>query len=127
MQGQTNKKIVSNKLQNKLRNTPTDAERTLWQHLRQRQLERCKFRRQHPYGDYILDFVCLERKVIVEVDGSQHADNLAYDQARTGYLERGGFTVLRFWNNEIFDNIEGVIEVILTTLTRHTIPTQPAP
>jgi very-short-patch-repair endonuclease len=91
MQGQTNKKIISNKLQKKLRNAPTDAERTLWQQLRARQLEGCKFRRQHPYGDYILDFVCLEKKIVVEVDGGQHADNLECDQTRTCRLELPDF------------------------------------
>ena len=65
MDGQTNRKIIGNKLQRKLRNAPTDAEHRLWQYLRNRQLEECKFRRQHPFGDYILDFACLERKVVV--------------------------------------------------------------
>ena len=76
MQGQTNSKIIGNKLQGNLRNAPTDAEHRLWQYLRGRQMVGCKFRRRHPFGDYILDFVCLERKVTIELDGSQHADNL---------------------------------------------------
>ncbi len=76
MDGQTNRKIIGNKLQWKLRNAPTDAEHRLWQYLRNRQLEGCKFRRQHPFGDYILEFACLHRKVVIELDGGQHADNV---------------------------------------------------
>ena len=127
MDGQTNRKIISNKLQRKLRNAPTDAEHRLWQYLRNRQLEGCKFRRQHPFGDYILDFACLERKIVVELDGGQHADNLQYDNARTDYLERCGFQVLRFWNNEVFNNIEGVAEVILSTLAQRATSSPPNP
>jgi very-short-patch-repair endonuclease len=127
VQGQTNKKIIQGKLQRTLRNQPTEAERRLWQYLRSRQLEGCKFRRQHPYGNYILDFVCLERKIVVEADGGQHADNLEYDQVRTLLLERAGFAVLRFWNNEIFNNIEGVIEVISNALARRVTPSPPNP
>ena len=127
MDGQTNHKIIGNKLQRKLRNAPTDAEHRLWQYLRNRQLEGCKFRRQHPFGDYILDFAYLERKVVVELDGGQHADNVQYDNARTSYLERCGYRVLRFWNNEVFENIEGVVEVILNTLAQRATPSPPNP
>ena len=127
MDGQTNRKIISNKLQRKLRNAPTDAEHRLWQYLRNRQMEGCKFRRQHPFGDYILDFACLERKIVVELDGGQHADNVQYDNARTSYLERSGYRVLRFWNNEVFENIEGVVEVILNTLAQRAKPSPPNP
>ena len=122
MDGQTNRKIIGNKLQRQLRNAPTDAEHRLWQYLRNRQLEGCKFRRQHPFGDYILDFACLERKVVIELDGGHHADNVQYDNARTAYLERCGYRVLRFWNNEVFENIEGVVEVILSTLAQRATP-----
>ena len=128
MDRQTNRKIICNKkLQRKLRNAPTDAEPRLWPYLRSRQLERCKFRRQHPFGDYILDFACLERKVAMELDGGQHMDNVRYDNARTSCLERCGYQVLRFWNNEVFDNIEGVVEVILSTLTQRATPSPPNP
>ena len=127
MDGQTNRKIIDNKLQRKLRNAPTDAEHRLWQYLRNRQLEGCKFRRQHPFGNYILDLACLERKVVIELDGGQHADNTQYDNARTGYLERCGYRVLRFWNNEVFENIEGVVEVILNTLAQRATPSPPNP
>ena len=127
MQGQTNEKIISNKLQRKLRNAPTDAEHRLWQHLRNRQLEGCKFRRQHPFADYILDFACLERKLVIELDGGQHADDVVYDAKRTALLEKSGFCVLRFWNNEVFENIEGVAEVILQVLKQRATPSPPNP
>ena len=127
MQGQTNRKISQGKLQCSLRNRPTDAEHRLWQCLRGRQLDGCKFRRQHPFGDYILDFACLERKLAVEVDGRQHAEEVAYDTTRTHFLETAGFIVLRFWNNEVFDNLEGVTEVILGTLVSRATPSPPNP
>jgi len=116
MQGQTSGKILGERLQRQLRNNATDAERKLWHHLRGRQLEECKFRRQHPHGDYILDFVCLDAKLVIELDGSQHANAVDYDISRTRYLQQAGFLVLRFWNNEVFDNIEGVVEVIIAAL-----------
>ncbi|WP_411834658.1 endonuclease domain-containing protein [Pseudoxanthomonas mexicana] len=127
MQAQTNRKILGNRLQRQLRNNATDAERRLWRELRGRQLEGCKFRRQHPFGDYILDFACLERKVVVELDGGQHADNAAHDAIRSRALEKAGFTILRFWNNEVFGNIEGVVEVILNALARQATPSPPNP
>ena len=129
MQGQTSQKIIGAKLQRALRNTPTDAELKLWQHLSRRQLDDCKFRRQHPYGAFILDFVCIERKLVVELDGSQHADSVGYDAKRTESLQPAGFHVLRFWNNEVFDNIESVLEAIWLELQRRAqpIPSQPSP
>jgi very-short-patch-repair endonuclease len=132
MQGQTNKTIRAERRPQALRNNPTDAETRLWPRLRQRQIDGCKFRRQHPYGDYILDFVCLERKVAVELDGGQHADAANHDGKRTRFLEQAGFVVLRFWNNEVLGNIDGVLEVILRTLQDRAeppplIPTQPSP
>ena len=128
MQGQTNRKILAGKLQRKLRNQTTDAEHRLWQHLRGRQVQGCKFRRQHPFGNYVLDFACLERKFAIELDGGQHANEAAYDMHRTKQLERAGFRVLRFWNNEVFENIEGVVEVITAALTcRISEPSPPNP
>jgi very-short-patch-repair endonuclease len=100
-----------------LRNNPTDAERILWQHLRLRQLGRYKFRRQQPLGPYIVDFVCLEKRLIVEVDGGQHNSHHADDERRNAWLEQQGFRVLRFWNNEVLQNIEGMKEVIWQGLT----------
>ena len=128
MQGQTNKQILREHRPRSLRNSATDAERALWVRLRGRQLERCKFRRQHPFGDYILDFACLERRVVVELDGSQHFDATAYDEARTQFLQAAGFVVLRFWNNEVFGDIDGVLEVIRRELAgRVRTPSPPNP
>ena len=110
--GQTNAKIHANRLQRKLRNDMTAAERTLWGILRGRQVSGCKFRRQHPFGDYILDFVCLENKLIIEVDGGQHSECEEYDTARTMALQKSGFQVVRFWNNDVLQEIEPVKEKI---------------
>ncbi len=85
----------------------TDAEIRLWHRLRSRQLAGYKFRRQHPYLDYVLDFVCLERCLIVEVDGGQHLEN-ERDQARDWRLQEAGFRVLRFWNNQVLQETCGV-------------------
>ena len=112
MKGQTNKRIRAAQLQRSLRNRPTDAEARLWQHLKRRQIDHCKFRRQHPFADYILDFACLERRVVVELDGGQHVDAADYDARRSRLLEGAGFLVLRFWNNDVFVNLPGVLEVI---------------
>ena len=125
MRGQTNRKILRGRLQRALRNQPTEAEHRLWQYLRKRQLEGRRFRRRRPFGDYILDFACLERKLVVEPDGSQHMDDARLDALRTARLERAGFVVLRFWNNDVFGNIEGVIDVILAALAD--IPATPSP
>ena len=106
----------------------TDAERALWQVLRGRQISGIKFRRQHPLGDYILDFVSLEIKLIIEVDGGQHASQMEYDQARTEYLQSAGFQVLRFWNNEVLIEIDSVKEKIWSIVQEslpHPLPDPP--
>ena len=90
----------------------SDAEQVLWNVLRGRQVSDLKFRRQHPFGDYILDFVCLENKLVIEVDGGQHAQQAGYDENRTQELQAAGFCVLRFWNNEVLKEIESVKEKI---------------
>ncbi len=95
-----------------LRRNSTDAERLLWKYLKAKQLEGLKFRRQEQIGHFIVDFVCYERNIIVEADGGQHAQETEKDAQRTAWLNSQGFTVLRFWNNEIFENIEGVVETI---------------
>jgi len=110
--GQTNKKIRSGKLQQTLRNKISDAEHAVWHLLRCRQISGLKFRRQHPFGDYILDFVCLEKKLIIEVDGGQHGEQAGYDENRTEKLQTAGFRVLRFWNNGVLKEIESVRERI---------------
>lgn len=104
----------------------TDAERKLWQGIRHRQLA-VKFRRQAPVDPYIVDFLCHERKLIIEIDGGQHATQTKSDEARTRFLEAQGFTVIRFWNNEVLTNFEGVLTVILSHLDHpHPNPLPPA-
>ncbi len=99
-----------------LRKHPTEAEQRLWRELRYWQLGGSKFRRQQPVGRYIVDFLCFEKKLIVEVDGGQHADQLNYDAERDAWLRSQGFSILRFWNNEVLENINGVKETILLKL-----------
>jgi very-short-patch-repair endonuclease len=94
-----------------LRNNPTIAENKLWYFLRNRQIENFKFRRQQPIGDYIVDFACLEKKIIVEIDGGQHFENNE-DSIRDQWLTSQGYRVLRFWNNDVIQNIESVLEII---------------
>ena len=97
-----------------LRKSQTDAESVLWYHLRNRHFQHHKFRRQHILCGYIVDFVCLERRLVVELDGGQHNDqgHIQYDAMRTLKLADEGFLVVRFWNNEIFTNIHGVLDAI---------------
>src|SRR3990167_9076020 len=104
-----------NKFKKTLRTNQTDAESRLWYHLRDRRFQGWKFRRQHILQGYIVDFVCLERKLVIELDGGQHAEQEAYDTRRTRVLEKDGFKVIRFWNNEVLTNTEGVLEMILNT------------
>ena len=99
-----------------LRHEATDVERRLWNHLRSRQFEGFKFRRQRPIGPYIVDFVCLESELVIELDGGQHADQADYDARRDAYLRQKGYRVIRFWNNDVIENIEGVAHVIETAL-----------
>jgi very-short-patch-repair endonuclease len=108
-----------------LRKQPTDAERLLWHRLRAEQLG-VKFRRQHPYLDYVLDFVCIERKLVIEVDGGQHLES-ERDRRRDRDLEAAGFRVLRFWNNEVLELTDAVLEKISSELTRTPSPPPPLP
>ncbi|MEJ7926180.1 DUF559 domain-containing protein [Sphingobium sp. AN641] len=94
-----------------LRRNATDAEKRLWSALREK-LPAVKFRRQVPHGSYVADFLCFSARLIVEVDGATHADSIEQDAARTGYFEAQGYQVLRFWNHEVMDNIDGVVAVI---------------
>jgi len=107
----------SKQLRKNLRNNATPQEIILWSRLRRKQLK-YKFRRQHSFGKYIADFYCKEKKIVIEIDGSQHKEesNQGYDKERTEYLKRKGMKVLRFWNNEINNNLEGVIFKILENL-----------
>lgn len=97
-----------------LRQQLTDVEQQLWLILRNRQLTGLKFRRQVPIGAYIVDFYCHECGLVVELDGSQHLVQREYDDIRTQFLQAQGLTVLRFWNNEILSNIEGVLQTIVS-------------
>jgi len=87
----------------------------MWSALRDRRLSRYKFRRQHPIGHYIVDFACTEYRLVIELDGSQHADDPA-DIRRTAWLESQGWRVIRFWNNDVLANTSGVTETILRAL-----------
>jgi very-short-patch-repair endonuclease len=94
----------------------TDTERFLWKYLRSKQLEGFKFKRQQPIKRFIVDFICFEKKVIIELDGGQHALQKDKDLQRDKWFEEQGFTVLRFWDNDVLTNIEGVLEVIRKSL-----------
>jgi len=100
-----------------LRSNSTDVERVLWRLLRAHRLADFKFRRQVPIGPYIADFVCFEHRLVVELDGGQHADALEQDAGRDAWLGDQGFRVLRFWNNEVLDNLDGVLTKILEELS----------
>ncbi|MBB3931245.1 very-short-patch-repair endonuclease [Kaistia hirudinis] len=101
-----------------LRATQTDAEARLWYRLRDRRLARWKFRRQHPIGRYVVDFVTLDGKLIVEVDGATHSTDseLRHDAQRTEILNAHGFEILRVTNNDVYENLEGVLEAIANLL-----------
>ncbi|MEK6766254.1 MAG: endonuclease domain-containing protein [Planctomycetota bacterium] len=100
-----------------LRKRSTDTERFLWRHIRAKQLESLKFRRQQPIGNYIVDFVCFEKRVIIELDGGQHTydTEMNKDLIRDKWFEEQGYKVLRFWNNDVLKNMNGVLEMIRDT------------
>ena len=103
-----------NLLARKLRKNQTSQERIMWNLLRNQQFQGLKFRRQYPVGNYIVDFICKEIKLIIEIDGGQHnsEDGIEYDIKRTEDLETKGYKVIRFWNNEIDNNLEGVYQIL---------------
>jgi very-short-patch-repair endonuclease len=103
----------------------TDAERALWARLRSKQIEGQRFRRQVPIGPYVADFACVSGQLIIEVDGSQHVAEHAYDDRRSAYLESRGYRVLRFWDNAVLQELDSVLESIRTALTK--APTLPSP
>ena len=105
-------------LARELRQRQTEAEKTLWARLRNRQLEGVKFRRQQPIGHYVVDFASLENRIIVEIDGGQHNERgmREKDEERTVWLKSEGYHILRFWNNEILKKVDGVLEVIREAL-----------
>ncbi len=100
-----------------LRRRQTDTERKVWQVLRAGRLGGWKFRRQQPIGRYIVDFVCLEKRLVIELDGGQHQDRADEDHERDRWLAANGFKVLRFWNNDVMQNLEGVVERIARELS----------
>lgn len=110
-----------------LRHELTDTERQMWRELRAHRFAGLKFRRQHPIGDYIVDFICLEQKLIVELDGGQHAEMTGYDRIRDAWLHERGYQVLRFWNNEVVGSLEGVLERILMACGHPPSPPAPLP
>ena len=117
--------VVTIFLARQLRKQPTDAETHLWSRLRRKQLDGFRFRRQVPLGPYVADFACLDARLVVEVDGGQHAERAA-DTARTAWLESQGYRVLRFWNNDVLGNADGVVETIRSALAKYP-PPQPSP
>ena len=109
-----------------LRREMTEPENRIWYFLRNRRLNGYKFVREYVIGPYIADFVCRDKKLIVEIDGSQHMEAVEYDQKRTNYLVANGYRVIRFWNNEIFNNTQDVLEVILCYLEGRSRPSSGA-
>lgn len=110
--------MESNLFAKRLRRDATLAEQKLWQQLRSRRLAGLKFRRQMPIGPYVVDFICLEQGLVIEVDGSQHGTqtNQMHDEARTAYLNQQGFRVIRVWNNDVLGRLNSVLNFILLSL-----------
>jgi adenine-specific DNA-methyltransferase len=105
-----------------LRRNQTDAEALLWRYLKAKRLHECKFRRQHPIGPYFVDFACPGKRLVVELDGGQHSERARYDLDRTQYLERSGWRVLRFWNDEMLRETDAVLERIFAELNAAPLP-----
>ena len=101
-----------------LRRNATEAEQRLWKHLRNRQIAGAKFRRQVPVDRYFVDFLCVKSKVIIELDGGQHQQQAVYDEQRRAVLEAYGYLVLRYWNNDVISNVEGVLQEIEDAVKR---------
>jgi very-short-patch-repair endonuclease len=116
-QGEGTKHRPSTKRARHLRQAQTTAEKLFWHGVKAKRFESYKFRRQFPIGDYFVDFACVSAKLVVEIDGGQHCDSVA-DVKRTEYIERKGYKVIRFWNDEILRNIEGVLTSLSLTLSR---------
>ncbi len=116
-EGGGDRKIINKftKIAKVLRKRSTNEERFLWRHLKSKQLEGLKFRRQQPIGNFIVDFACFEKRIIIELDGGQHTNitEEKKDNFRDKWLKEQGFKVLRFWNNDVFKNINGILEVII--------------
>lgn len=123
--------IMDNQIEKsrQLRKNMTIQERKLWNIIKNRQFFGYRFRRQFPIGEYIVDFVCREMKIIIEIDGGQHneAQNIEYDNKRTVFLENLGYKVVRFWNNEIDNNLSGVYDKLMVIFNISITPSQPSP
>jgi very-short-patch-repair endonuclease len=103
---------ASHETARRLRREQTPAEQVLWRHLRTKRMGNVKFRRQHPIGPYFVDLCSIQRKLIVEIDGDQHADQSAEDEVRSSFLNSYGYRVLRFWNNQVLENTDEVLAEI---------------
>ena len=108
-----------------LRRDSTKAESLLWQQLRSRRLQGHKFRRQVPVGNYIVDFLCEDPPIIIELDGGQHMEQQGYDQARSDWLVKNRFLVLRYWNNDVLENMQSVLENIFLSIQEPRPPITP--
>ncbi|MNG53407.1 hypothetical protein D3C81_963910 [compost metagenome] len=120
-------KRKSTPVSRRLRANMSNAEKTVWLRLRDRRFYGLKFRRQFPIGPYFVDFVCWQRKLVIELDGGQHMEQVSYDTRRSHFLVSRGFTVLRFWNDEVLNHWEGVAEIIMQYLTVDKDPPHPGP
>lgn len=113
---------MSTAVARQLRTNSTDAEKRLWSRLRRKQIDQHRFRRQVPLGPYVADFVCFDVRLVVEVDGGQHSENAHADSTRTAWLESQGFRVIRFWNNDVLANLDGVVQSIRSALASPPAP-----
>ena len=120
-----NKRLLNTRRARTLRKNMTDTESCLWSRLRKRQINGCKFRRQFPLDRYIVDFVCLEARLVIEVDGGQHAEQTANDEMRDKWLASQGFRVLRFWNHDVLRETDAVVEKIMRVLNETPTPSLP--
>jgi very-short-patch-repair endonuclease len=110
-----------------LRTESTDTEQLLWSKLRRRQVLGHKFRRQQVLGHFIVDFACLEKKLVIELDGGQHAEQQPYDERRSRWLEQHGFRVLRFWDHQVFQELDAILQAIAKALEVAPLPASPTP
>ena len=114
------------KFARELRSNMTEAERHLWHYLRGHRFFGLKFKRQKPVGRYIVDFVCLEQRLVIELDGGQHFENVEYDEKRTGLLAPAGYRVVRYWNHDVMHRFDEVVADVCRQL-RTATPSQPPP
>jgi very-short-patch-repair endonuclease len=116
VRGRSRSNPIADRRAKAMRRDPTVAEKRLWEALRSRQLAGTKFRRQAPIRSFIVDFVAPSARLIIEIDGGQHATESERDAARTRALEKEGYRVIRFWNNDVIDNLDGVLQTIIDRL-----------